>query len=350
MKRFIVFVLLLSSLLGLVACTSEVPPAETTENEAITTEPETTAEETSEMEEIKERVSLDGKRVIFIGNSYVYYGRTVINKSTSVMTQAERENDKGFFYQLCRENGMEVNVTNWTFGGHGLADFFGAPCAHSSSACYGTRHEDELKNRCYDYVFVSPGGGTRQASTLAADFEYLIKFFSEANPDVKIICLANLGCHGYSSFGTDLPDIYNYYPTLAEKGVIMADWGGLVYRIMHGIWSVPGGTQTYGENSFIVKDGFHPNMLAGYITTLMAYCAVTGESAVGQTYGFCNDRSINAKFNFNTYVRDYYTSEITTNFPEIFASASDMRGIQELVDRYLSEKTYLEVIDKTIFG
>lgn len=346
-KSIIAFVLCLSSLLGLVSCTESEIPAETTETEIITTEPETTIEETTEMEEIKERVSLDGKRVIFIGNSYVYYGRTVINKSSSVMTQAERENDKGFFYQLCRENGMEVNVTNWTFGGHGLADFFGAPCAHSSSACYGTRHEDELKNRCYDYVFVSPGGGERSAQTIADDFDYIIKFFREANPDVKIICLANLGCHGYSSFGTDLPDIYNYYPTLAEKGVIMADWGGLVYRIMHGIWSVDGGTQTYGQNSFIVKDGFHPNMLAGYITTLMAYCAVTGESAVGQTYDFCNDRSINAKFNFITYVRDYYTTEITTNFPEIFASESDMRGIQELVDRYLEEKTYLEVIDKT---
>ena len=346
LKSIIALVLCFSSLLGLIACDGGDVPAETTVEEVITTDFETTIEETTEMEEIKEKVSLDGKRVIFIGNSYVYYGRTVINKSTSVMTQAERENDKGFFYQLCKENGMEVNVTNWTFGGHGLADFFGAPCAHSSSACYGTRHEDELKNRYYDYVFVSPGGGERQASTLAADFDYLINFFKEANPDVKIVCLANLGCHGYSSFGTDLPKIYNYYPTLAEKGVIMADWGGLVYRIMHGIWSVPSGTQTYGENSFIVKDGFHPNMLAGYITTLMAYCAVTGESAVGQTYDFCNDRGINAKFNFNVYVRDYYTTEITTNFPDIFASENDMRGIQELVDKYLAENTYLEVIEK----
>ena len=334
-----------STLFCFVACGGEIP-AETTQNEALTTEPETTMEETTEMEEIKKNVSLDGKRVIFIGNSYVYYGRTVINKSSSVMTQAERENDKGFFYQLCKENGMEVNVTNWTFGGHGLADFFGAPCAHSSSACRGTRHEDELKNRYYDYVFVSPGGGTRQAITLAADFDYLIKFFKEANPDVKIVCLANLGCHGYSSFGTDLPDIYNYYPALAEKGVIMADWGGLVYRIMHGIWSVPGGTQTYGENSFIVKDGFHPNMLAGYITTLMAYCAVTGESAVGQTYDFCNNVRVNAKFSFNNYIKNYYSDAIPTNFPDIFASEGDMRGIQELVDRYIAEKTYLEVIDK----
>ena len=350
LKSIIALALCLSSFLCLIACASEEAPAETTENDVVTTEQETTKEETTEMEEIKEKVSLDGKRVIFIGNSYVYYGRSVLNVSSSVMTQAERENDKGFFYQLCKENGMEVNVTNWTFGGHGLADFFGAPCAHASSACRGTRHEDELKKRYYDYVFVSPGGGSRQASTLADDFDYLIKFFKEANPDVKIVCIGNLGCHGYSSFGTDLPDIYNYYSTLAEKGVIMADWGGLVYRIMHGIYTVPGGTQTYGKNTFIVKDGFHPNMLAGYITTLMAYCAVTGESAVGQTYDFCNDMRVNTKFSFANYVKEYYTDAKPTNFPEVFKSEGDMRGIQELVDKYLAEKTYLEVIDKTIFG
>lgn len=338
--------LCLSSLPGLIACTGGEVPAETTENEVVTTEPETTIEETTEMEEIKEKVSLDGKRVIFIGNSYVYYGRTVINKSSSVMTQAERENDKGFFYQLCKENGYEVNVTNWTFGGHGLADLFGAPCAHSTSACKGTRHENELKNRYYDYVFVSPGGGNRSAQTIADDFDYIINFFKEANPDVTIVCLGNLGCHGYSSFGTDLPAIYNYYPTLAEKGVIVADWGGLVYRIMHGIYTVPGGSQTYGENTFIVKDGYHPNMLAGYITTLMAYCAVTGESAVGQSYDFCNNPRLNAKFNFKDYVSDYYTDSKPTNFPEIFKSEGDMKGIQELVDKYIAEKTYLDAIKK----
>ncbi len=346
LKKIAAAILCLSSLLGLIACAGGEIPAETTENEVITTEPENTIEETTEMEEINEKVSLDGKRVIFIGNSYVYYGRTVINQSSSVMTQAERENDKGFFYQLCKANGYEVNVTNWTFGGHGLADFFGAPCAHATSACKGTRHEDELKNRYYDYVFVSPGGGDRQANTLADDFDYIIKFFTDANPNVKIVCLANLGCHGYSSFGTDLPAIYNYYSTLADKGVIMADWGGLVYRIMHGIYTVPGGSQTYGKNSFIVKDGFHPNMLAGYITTLMAYCSVTGESAVGQTYDFCNNSNLHVKFNFTNYIKEYYTEAKPTNFPDIFKSEGDMKGIQELVDKYIAEKTYLETIEK----
>ena len=108
-KSIIALILCIASFLGLMACTSEAPTAETTEIEIVTTKPETKIEETTEMEEIKENVSLDGKRVIFIGNSYVYYGRTVINQSTSVMTQAERENDKGFFYQLCKENGYEIN-------------------------------------------------------------------------------------------------------------------------------------------------------------------------------------------------------------------------------------------------
>ncbi len=350
-RAIISLLLCLSMSLGFFACTgTETPPPDTTETESANTTKEiTTQEETTEMEDINEKVSLDGKRVIFIGNSYVYYGRSVMNVSSSVMSQAARENDKGFFYQLCKENGQEVNVTNWTFGGHGLADFFGAPCAHATSACRGTRHENELKNRYYDYVFVSPGGGDRQASTLADDFDYIIKFFTEANQNVKIVCLANLGCHGYSSFGTDLPAIYNYYSTLADKGVIIADWGGLVYRIMHGIYTVPGGSQTYGKYSFIVKDGFHPNMLAGYITTLMAYCSVTGESAVGQPYDFCNNYRVNAKFNFNNYIKDYYTAEKPTNFPDIFKSEGDMKGIQELVDKYLAEKTYLEMIEKPKF-
>ena len=157
--RMTVSVLLcLSMCLGFFACTEpQAPVSDTTEAEQINTAEETTArEEITEMEEIKEKISLDGKRVIFIGNSYVYHGRTVMNVSSSVMTQAERECDRGIFYQLCKANGMDVNVTNWTFGGHGLADFFGAPCAHASSACRGTRHEYELKNRYYE-VYLAGG-------------------------------------------------------------------------------------------------------------------------------------------------------------------------------------------------
>ena len=67
-------------------------------------------------------VVIDGKKVIIIGNSYVYNGKMVITQSSSAYTQVSRANDKGYFYHLCKANGQEVSVTNWTFGGHGLSN------------------------------------------------------------------------------------------------------------------------------------------------------------------------------------------------------------------------------------
>ena len=59
LKSIIALFLCLSIIFGLFGCAGEVPTSETTENEVITTKPETTIEETTEMEEIKEKVSLD---------------------------------------------------------------------------------------------------------------------------------------------------------------------------------------------------------------------------------------------------------------------------------------------------
>ena len=79
--------------------------------------------------------------------------------------------------------------------------------------------------------------------------------------------------------------------------------------------------------------------IAGYITTLMTYCAITGKSAVGQTYDFAETtwRS------FSEFKNKYYTyNGATTNYPEIFKSESDMKGLQTLIDQYLEEKAYRE--------
>ena len=121
----------------------------------------------------------------------------------------------------------------------------------------------------------------------------------------------------------------------------------MLYDVINGDVTVPGATQTYNKHSFIIQqsesDGFHVNMLAGYLTTLMTFSAITGRSAVGQTYAFCNDSTINTAFNFDAFIARYYTyGGATTNFPEIFASASDMRGLQLLVNQYLADKAYLE--------
>lgn len=45
---------------------------------------------------------LDGKKIIFIGDSFVFYGQTVLEKSQSVLSDGKRTNDHGYFYQLCK--------------------------------------------------------------------------------------------------------------------------------------------------------------------------------------------------------------------------------------------------------
>ena len=64
---------------------------------------------------------------------------------------------------------------------------------------------------------------------------------------------------------------------------------------------------------------------------------------------FCNDPSLspsgsNSKFfNFDKYISTYYIyNGATTNYPEIFASATDMVGIQKLIDEHLAAKAYME--------
>jgi hypothetical protein len=94
------------------------------------------------------------------------------------------------------------------------------------------------------------------------------------------------------------------------------------------------------------KDGYHPNLLSGYITTLMTYCAITGAKAKGKTYDFCNDASLNDKFakaewfSFQGFKDKYYMFG-STNFIEIFSSKNDMRGIQGLIDKHLAAKAYM---------
>lgn len=68
----------------------------------------------------------------------------------------------------------------------------------------------------------------------------------------------------------------------------------------------------------------------------MAYCALTGKSAVGQPYGFCTDTSINSNYDPAAFISSYYNAG-TTNFDDIFTSVPDMRGLQTLMDTYLKK-------------
>ena len=278
---------------------------------------------------------LEGKKIIFVGNSFTYFGKTVLEKKQTVLTQEKRSNDHGFFYQLCKENGIEVEVTNWTFGGHTLAQTFGGNC-NADRGCDGVDHLSYLTDRNFDYVVIQEGSGQPDSLEWV---EKVMRVFQEANPNVKFVYLEHSNAH-FNSFSrvTQLKE-------LAEKGVTVVDWGALVVDVVNGKTAVPDATQEYNKNSFIIskseKDGYHPNMLTGYITTLMTFCAITGVRAEGQNYLFCDDMSINKAYDPFTFTSKYYTYS-PSNFYNILASEPDMKGIQKMIDRYLDEKPYLK--------
>jgi hypothetical protein len=111
----------------------------------------------------------------------------------------------------------------------------------------------------------------------------------------------------------------------------------MLHDISEGNVSVPGATLPYNRSSFVVsKDDHHENLLAGYITTLMVYCAITGESAVGQPYDFCDNSEINPLFDLDAFKEKNYP-DAQTNFEEIFRSEADMLGLQQLADEYLAK-------------
>jgi hypothetical protein len=320
------------------AKTTEEPKTEaTTQAETTSAEPATTESPDTGNQDPKEHM-LNGKKILFIGNSYTYYGKTVLEKNQTVLTQEARSNDQGFFYQLCKANGANVSVTNWTFGGHDFVDLF-ENCT-ANRGCDGVDHKSYLTDRSFDYVIMQQGSGSANDSQFMARIESVMQIFKDANPNVKFVFLVQTDVHNKN---------YSWKPLIKqfdEKNVTVVDWGSLVCDIINGVVAVPGAAQTYNKNSFIVcrnaSDGYHPNMLTGYITTLMTYCAIPGENAVGQTYAFCNDSTLNTAFDFNKFIGTYYTyNNAKTNFPAVFSSESDMKGIQQLIDQYLAQKAYL---------
>ena len=289
-------------------------------------------------------ISLEGKKIIFIGNSFIHHGFTVLRIPQTVLGQEERSGDRGYFYQLCKSNREHVDVTAWTFGGHTLTDLFDG-CCHAGRGCDGEDHLSKLKDRFYDYVVISAGSRGKSDMEFLGNIQKIIDVFQSANPYVKFFYLCNVASYGISSCHQIQKNILNSLKLLGDMGVTVVDWGGFVMGLINGTVSVANATQPYNKNSFIICkseiDGFHPNLLSGYITSLMLYCAMTEKSAVGQSYSFCNDPSVHVKFDFELYRRKHYSyNGSVTNFHKIFSSPTDMRGIQSRIDDFLKEKSY----------
>ncbi len=285
---------------------------------------------------------LNNKKILFIGNSFTYYGKCVLEKTTAILTQKERSNDKGYFYQLCKEKGADVEVTNWTFGNHGLVSLFGGSCS-ANRGCDGTDHASYLTDRYFDYVVIQPG--IRQDGEFINRMRKVMKLFKDANPNVKFILMLYSKLYNKNN----IQIIESAKVLEAEDGVLIADCGRMITDIIDGRVDVPGAEEIYNKNSFIVQksivDGYHPNMLVGYLTSIWIYCIITGESAAGQPYSFATDTSVNRAFDTEKFIEKYYTyGESVTNFDRILKSGGEILALQRLTDRYIEEKAYRNVI------
>lgn len=270
--------------------------------------------------------SLDGKKVMFIGNSFVYYGNCVIEGG-------QGDADEGYFYQLARSNGEDVTVIDHTYGGRNL------------SYIYENHLPKDVKYyEDFDCVFISEAG--QNNAELVADCGRIKELFPSKTRAFYL-------CHEYT-YKADHKTIKDSFDGLRSIGFTVVNWGELVYDVWNGSVEVPGAKMTYDRWSFIKNNkGFlngegavgagksgdchHQNPLSGYLTALMAYCAATGRSAVLQEYAFCSDASIHPFFDFGAFIRTHYNGVTETNFDKIFESKNDMNGLQLLADRYLKK-------------
>ena len=192
--------------------------------------------------------SLDKKKIIFVGNSYTYYGQTVLEKSQKHLTLESRQADKGYFYQLCKRNGMEVEVTNWTFGGHSLDHLFGG-CCSAKRGCDGVDHKKYLTDLCYDYVVLQPGSGQASSDNFLYELDNIMKLFRKENPEVRFVLLIPYSAYGKIGSRKFLQSsILNSLGELDEQGVTIVDWGGLVMDILEGRVRIPNSKIVYGKN------------------------------------------------------------------------------------------------------
>ena len=329
MKKLFALLLALTLLVSLAACGAST--------DAPTTEPvqTTTAAPTEATTPQASIDALQGKRILFVGNSYTYYGRVVINQGYGVLTQKERTDNRGMFYYMCKEKGIDVEVTNWVFGGHDLTDTLGHSCTMTDTSCAGVDHLSYLTDPNFDYVCLQPYFEDEYTGDMVSHLQPMMDFFRAANPDVKFLLLVP-----HMTFVRNF-DWRNDFAALADVGVTICNWGGMLDDIVNKRVEVPGGTQQYFFGSFVIsqneKDGHHQNLLVGYLTAQMVYCAITGESAVGQPYTVADDSSLHPEFDMEAYQEKYYTYEPVTNFVDIYRSESDMNGLQQLIDQYLAQ-------------
>mgnify|MGYP004564542971 FL=1 len=268
---------------------------------------------------------LDGKRVMFAGNSMLYYGEVVINTNGSPTSK------KGIFEKVAESFGDKVAVTNFTYGSAGFFDgrskasTDGLPANMSNYGIYQlmtTLHPNYYGNpdgkamdSFYDQDFVIFQQRGAHVADTYAQLGKLAKLFP---PKTKFAVMIT---------HYDIAEKANNLAALKKTqadGWIILPWGELVSDLWNG--KVSGMGYKYTRRDFVItKDNQHPNYLTGYIEALMTYCALTGNSAVGADYSFVS-RSLG-----------YYTGGAAeTQFVTVLGDTAEMERLQKLTDERLA--------------
>ena len=269
--------------------------------------------------EVYASASLDGAKVMFIGNSFTYYGNCTATRNEI------NPNDNGYFRQVARAMGDNVTVTSVTYGGAVLQ-----PSTSSSKKClydvlikahpnhYGTDGEmDEFYAQ--DVVIIQQAGENPSNNEPAT--RRIMALFP---PETQFCFLIH-----HHNVQKNHTYVLNTAKKLKEEGrAIYLPAGHLIHEVWTGKMKVPGGTLKYNQDSFCVNqdnDRHHPNFLNGYLTALTVYYAVTGRSIAECPHDFVSTGL------------QYYKNGATSNYPEILASAADMAGLKQLVEQYVDQ-------------
>lgn len=261
--------------------------------------------------------SLDGARVMFVGNSFTYYGGCTAVKNEIV------SHDKGYFYQAALAMGDEVNVTAVTYGGAVLRGSDKAKSLYDILVDSHPNHYGSGKELdpfyAQDYVILQQAGenpSNNEESTRA-----IMALFP---PETKFCFFV----HHHNVWRNHNHIIRTAQVLRDEGSAIYLPAGHLIYDVWTGKTAVPGAKLVYNQDSFCVNqenDRYHPNYLNGYLTALTVYYAITGRSIAECPYDFVKKST------------QYYTNGATSNYTEILASNADMQGLKMLVEQYVNE-------------
>ncbi len=252
---------------------------------------------------------LDGAKVMFVGNSFLYYGYCTTTKNKIVF------DDQGYFHDVAEKMGDDVYVTSVTYGGKGFKALYSILTDNYPNHYGKGDNMDDFYDQ--DFVILQQEG-----SNASSTLEYAEKIMDLFPPETRFAFFI----HHHNAQNNHTNVINAAKKLRDEKGVIYISAGNMMYDVWTKKVSVPGATLSYNKNSFVVNhlDSHHPNYLNGYLTALSCYYALTGNSIIDCPHDFVRT------------TMEYYT-KAKSNYDKILASEADMRGLKQLVEEYIDK-------------